>query len=236
MVSSRLRLGGWRSPVVLVVIGLLVVSYVVVGILLNVSGGGNDVFALLALDPDAVLHHGQVWRLLSYGLLHDPSNPFHVLMNALMLFFFGRDLERRYGPARFVAFLVGAVLAGGVAVTAVSPFFHHGAIGFSGAVEACTVVWALQNRNAQVLLFFAVPMRGIHMLWLAVAMWLFDAVSVSNVSAAAHFGGIVFGLAVYFATARRNRISLFVDDLLVKLHLKKRPRLTVVPKNDRWVN
>jgi membrane associated rhomboid family serine protease len=78
--------------------------------------------------------------------------------------------------------------------------------------------------------------KGIYLIAFALLMWLLQAVSLSNTSAAAHLGGIATGFLVYALTARRNRIRLAVDSLLVKLHLKKQPRLTVVPRNDKWVN
>ena len=202
-----------------------------------------DVESLLILDADAVLG-GEVWRLVMYGLLHSLRDPFHLLLNGLMLFFFGRDIEGRFGAARFVGFLLLAVVVGGLFVTA---GFALGigaqfVLGFSAAVEACVVAWALFNRNAPVMLFFAIPMRGIHMLVLALLMWVLQAVGTGPVSASAHLGGIVTGVVTWFLVARRNRIKLF----FMELGKKRGPKLTVVPgsgsgsgsgpKNDRWVN
>jgi hypothetical protein len=79
-------------------------------------------------------------------------------------------------------------------------------------------------------------MRGIHMLALAILMWMMQAVSSTPTSASAHLGGIVTGFVAWALVARRNRIRLFFDELLVKLRLRRGPRLTVVPKKDKWVN
>lgn len=219
------------TPVVVVSLAVLFVMYVATGLVANVMH--IDAEAWLFLDATRVVQ-GEVWRLLSYGLLHSLSDPFHLLLNGLMLWFFGRDIEMRFGPARFVAFLLAAVVVGGLFVTGGwllgvgSPYV----IGFSAAIEACVVAWALFNRDTPVLLFFALPMRGIHMLALALLMWLLQAVGTSPVSASAHLGGIATGLATWFLVARRNRIKLFFADL----GKKRGPKLTVVPKNDRWVN
>lgn len=220
------------TPVVIATMVVLVAMFLVVGFTANVARA-VDLGDLLALDGPRVLQ-GEVWRLVTYGLVHSMVSPFHLLINALLLYMFGRDLEQRFGSAKFFGFNVVAVLVGGLFVMGGwllgigSPYV----IGFSAAVEACIVAWALFNRDAQVMFFFAIPMRGIHMLALAVLNWVLDAVSASPVSASAHLGGIVTGLVAWFVVARRNRIKLFFMELG-----GKKPKLTVVPpKNDRWVN
>lgn len=221
------------TPVVVVTLGVLLLMFLFTGFAANFVPGGARAYELLILDARDVLK-GEVWRLLSYGLLHDLRAPFHLLMNALMLWFFARDIEQRFGSVKFLAFNVIAVLVGGLFVLAGyalgigTPLV----LGYSAAVEACIVAWALFNRDAPVSFFMVLPMRGIHMLVLAVLMWMLDAVSASGNSASAHLGGIITGLVTWFVVARRNRIKLFFMELG-----GKKPKLTVVPpKNDRWVN
>jgi membrane associated rhomboid family serine protease len=225
------------TPVVVVTIVVLLVMYLVSGVATNFVPGGRTVQDLLYLDSSRVLD-GEAWRLLTYGLLHSLMSPFHLLFNALLLWFFARDLEMRFGSLRFLGFLVAGVVVGGLFVvgSALIGIGAGAAIGISAGVEASIVAWALFNRNLPVRLFFMVPIRGIHMLFFAILMWLLEAVSVSDVSASAHAGGIVTGLVTWFLVARRNRLRLFWDELLVKVRLRKGPRLTVVPKKDPWVH
>ena len=227
------------TPVVLVTLVVLLVVYLVTGFVQNFVPAAADIVRLLPLDAEAVLH-GQVWRLATYGLLHSLQDPTHLLFNGLALYFFGRDLEMRFGRGKFIAFLVASVVVGGIFVVAGYQLgIGVGAcIGFSAACEACVVAWALFNRDSQVLLFFALPVRGIYLLVFAVIMWMTQAVSQSPISASAHLGGILTGAVVWLLVARRNRISVFVSDVMMKLRLKKGPKLSVVPrnKNDRWVN
>ena len=150
-----------------------------------------------------------------------------------------RQLEQRWGSWRFLLFVLLGVMAGGLAVVAAG-LLHIGtgaAVGISGACEAVVVTWALFNRDRQVLIFFVAPVKGIWLISFAILMWMLDAVSVSEISAAAHFGGIVFGALAWLVVTRRQRLGLFVDDLLVALRIKKKPRLTIVPKGpDKWVH
>lgn len=232
---GRLRMSG--TPVVLVTLVVLLVMYLVTGFAVSFVPGGAAVHDQLYLSTGKVLD-GQVWRVLTYGLLHSLMSPLHLVFNGLMLWFFARDLEMRLGSARLVVFFLASVLVGGLFVVAagVLGLGTGAAIGFSAAVEASVVAWALFNKNAPVMLFFAIPMRGIHMLGIALLMWLLDAVSASDTSAAAHFGGIVTGFVTWLLMSRRNRLRLFWDELLVKLRLRRGPKLTVVPKKDNWVN
>jgi membrane associated rhomboid family serine protease len=218
------------TPVVVVTLAVLLVMYLGTGFAANFVPGGAQAYELLLLDAREVVGQGQIWRLLSYGVLHNLADPLHLLLNGLMLWFFGRDIELRFGPGRFIAFLVSALLVGGLCVTAgyVLGIGSPLVLGFSAAVEASVVAWALFNRDAPVLLFFALPMRGIHMLALAVLMWMMQAVGTSGVSASAHFGGMLTGLVTWLLVAKRNRLKL--------LFMRRGPKLTVVPPKDRWVN
>ncbi len=229
MVTRRFGRAG-SSPVVVVALLALFAMYVATGLLGKLSHIDAELW--LTLDATRVVQ-GEVWRLFSYGLLHSLRDPLHLLLNGLMLWFFGRDIEVRLGTARFAGFLVLAVVIGGIFVTGgwLLGIGEPYVVGFSAAVEACVVAWALFNKDAPVLLFFALPMRGIHMLVLAVLMWVLQAVGTSPVSASAHLGGIATGVVTWFVVARRNRIKLFFS---------RRPKLTVVPphkgKSDPWMN
>ncbi|MCC7074649.1 MAG: rhomboid family intramembrane serine protease [Deltaproteobacteria bacterium] len=241
MVNVRSRFPGGAWAPTRAVLGLLVALVLIqlaYGFSVNFVRAAAFVFDGMVLTTADVLA-GQVWRLASYGLLHSLMSPMHLAINAMVLFFFGRDLEQRWGSWRFLLFVLLGVMAGGLAVVAAG-LLHIGtgaAVGISGACEAAVVTWALFNRDRQVLIFFVAPVKGIWLISFAILMWMLDAVSVSEISAAAHFGGIVFGALAWFVVARRQRLGLLVDELLVTLRLKKKPRLTIVPKGpDKWVH
>lgn len=238
-VRSSFPRGAWApTRAVLGLLIALLICQLAYGFSVNFIPGIAVVFEGMKLRTADVMG-GEVWRLASYGLLHSLQSPMHLLFNAMMLFFFGRDLEQRWGPWRFLLFVLLGAIAGGIAVVGAG-LLHIGtgaAIGISGAVEAAVVTWALFNRDREVLLFMIAPVRGIWLITFAIAMWMLDAVSVSDISAAAHFGGIVFGALAWLVLTQRNRLRLLADDALVALRLKKKARLTIVPKGpDKWVH
>lgn len=152
-----------------------------------------------ALERSLVLE-GQVWRLLTYAFLHDPSSLWHILFNMLFLWWFGSDMEDLLGPREFLAFYLVAALVGGLA------FMFAGlvgaqdgiCIGASGAVTSVLVLCAFYYPSRIILVFF-----------LPVPIWLFvgfqvaqDAFTFLNrtptsVAVSVHLGGALFGF-LYF--------------------------------------
>lgn len=226
-------------PVTAIILAALLACFIVTGIVVNFVPALANVVTYLPVTTEGVLS-GQVWRLLSYALVHNLADPFHVLFNAMAIFFFGRELEERWGSGRFTVFSLLTILVGGifVVVTGLVMAGHGNAIGASALAEGLIVAWGLTYRDREIRLFFAIPVRGIHMVWLALFMWLMQAVSVSGTSAAAHLGGIVTALILVLAVWRPNAVKLGWSNLLEKLGLKKKQKLYVVPKpsDQKWVN
>ncbi len=111
------------------------VAIIAICFLLFALTSGNDaraqqLFALLCNRPDKV-GHGELWRLLTYALLHDPRNPTHLIVNMLSLYSLGSFLEPMLGRRRMGLLCAVTAVAGGVA----SALFSHAiSVGASGAV------------------------------------------------------------------------------------------------------
>jgi len=111
------------------------VAIIAICFLLFALTSGDDararmVFDLLSNRPDGIARF-EVWRLLSYALLHDPRNPTHLIVNMLSLYSLGSFLEPMLGRRRLGLLCAASALAGGVA----SALLTRGvSIGASGAV------------------------------------------------------------------------------------------------------
>jgi len=119
---------------------------------------GDAFMRALELSPQT-FRQGHVWTLLSYGLLHSPTNFLHIIGNLLALYFLGRELLPYLGTRRFTGVCLGSTLLGGLAWLA-SNWVHGGAvIGASAAVCGLLVVFACLNPDQPVtlLLFFVLP-------------------------------------------------------------------------------
>ncbi len=80
------------------VVGIFVASMIATSVLMAI--GATSILGWLRFSSEAVLR-GEVWRILSYGLVNPPSLWFAVDM--LMIVWFGRELERFFGRPTFVA-------------------------------------------------------------------------------------------------------------------------------------
>ncbi len=229
-------------PITASILVVLVACFILSGLVVNFVPAVAAGVAYLPVTTTDVLN-GQVWRLLTYGLLHDLANPFHLIFNGLMIFFFGRQLEERWSSGRYLFFLFLTVLVGGLFVVAAG-WLRLGtgsALGASGFAEGLIVAWGLTYRDRDVRLMFAVPMKGIHMVWVAVFFWVLDAVSMSPTSAAAHLGGMLTAAFLVLGAWNPNQLKLLWSSVLERVGVKKAPKLYVVPtpskgSDKKWVN
>ncbi|AKT39815.1 uncharacterized protein CMC5_039660 [Chondromyces crocatus] len=227
---------------------------------LNFGDVSNAVLAPFVGDVDKVLH-GQVWRLLTAPLIHDPRNPWHLLTTLMGLYFLGTPLEQRWGAKRTLLFLVGsAAFAYAVQVAATVLVPRVGQAGFYGGlgmVEAVAIAWALAYRNATVRLFFVLPVSGTMLLVFVVAMSVLNLISLRAPPEGliTPFGGMLAGwLFGELSPLRRLLVRLRFRQLQGKSDTLRRmrtssprsrsgPPLRVLPggqksnpKDKRWLN
>src|SRR4029077_14499473 len=93
------------------------------------SGGGGLLFGRA---PNLVLGKFRIWRLVTYMFLHSTSWLSHLLLNMLMLWMFGTEVERVWGTREFVKyyFLCGI----GAAITTCFVFRDSNTIRAWGAI------------------------------------------------------------------------------------------------------
>ena len=228
--SLRRRLGLVTFATLVTCLGLQLLFGIAVNLLR--SQAALDVYAqVFALSPGQLLH-GHVWTLLTYGAVHDLTDPFHVLFNCMGLFYFMPLFEKRYGTRATVRFLLLSVLAGGV-VQSLWQFVHvyalggepAGTVGISAAVVAFVAAFGWQQPNARVQVMFVVPLeaRWLAPLGLFVDFLLF--VSGSRVAFFAHVGGY---LAAWFLIWGRGDPQFVWQRLRLHFGKRKASRLFVV--------
>jgi len=130
------------------------------GIVFLLTGFGQNPrpMSLLWLRPD-LIRQFQVWRMVTYMFAH-ASFP-HVLFNMWGLYVFGRPMEQRLGPTRFMyLYLTSGLVGGGVWLLANWHPQAYPVIGASGAVFGVMMAAAMAFPNQQILLLFPpIPMR-----------------------------------------------------------------------------
>ncbi len=138
-----------------------------------------------------------IWQPVTYMFLH--AGIFHILINLLILWFIGREVEYFIGPKYFARLYLLGGLCGAALWLAFN--FHSPAsvVGASAGVLACVVAFAtlFPDREITLLVFFVLPVRlkAKYLAWGLVALDLIPVLqhSQSNVAHLAHLGGAALG-------------------------------------------
>lgn len=150
----------WRGHAIysahLVAAGLVIAMIVTS---LALFAGANSALGALGFSSAAVLR-GEVWRVLTYGFVNPPSIGF--ALDVVMLIWFGREVEKALGRARFLA-LCGSLWL-------LKPLFFTGTgmwlnTAFSGAALAFPLFVAFATLFPGVPLLFNILAK-----WAAVAL------------------------------------------------------------------
>ncbi len=178
------------------------------------SGAVAIVFEHLVLHPAwgdlRAVWRGEVWQLYTYGWLHSLTSPLHVLFNLLVLWFFGPVLERQWGGRPFFVFyslcLVGAALFTALAALVAPGLFGAPVLGASGAILGLVAAYALTWPHRTIYLWFVLPLRGIHLLWLTIGLdTLFFLTNPQGFAFATHLGGIATAALIVTGMWRPRR-------------------------------
>ncbi len=167
-----------------------------------VHGVNGPVTNWLEIDTDAIIRHGQVWRLLTGTFLHSFAWQ-HIVFNMVIVWWAGSEVESIYGPREFLAFyLASAIVSSAVFVGWDVAFAggHARALGASGAATAVLLLFALHYPNRSILLFFIIPVPALLLVVLYVVFDAFGALGYrpgENIAFTAHLGGAAFGYLYY---------------------------------------
>jgi membrane associated rhomboid family serine protease len=169
----------------------------------------------LILWPPAVSRDNEVYRLLSYGLIHADFQ--HLLFNMITLYFFGRVMEPFYNAALgefgFAIFYVLGLLA------SILPTYakhknnaQYRSLGASGAVSAVLFAFILFQPWALIFVFF-LPVPAILYAVLYVAYTIYsERQGGDNINHSAHLWGAAYGIGFTLILEPRV-VSVFIDAL-----------------------
>lgn len=198
----------WRSPIFILL--FVLTALFLVECFLQVFGNRGSLAPLFGLSYQAVARY-QWWRLFTYEFLHVAPWPFHLLFNAIGLWFFGRSILEALGAARFWQVYLGSGFAGALLELACQRWHPHYEVASTVGASACILGLAgafcflyPQRETCFLFYFFPVRMRSITMFWVLFGLSLFGVIfPYGGVAHAAHLGGLLAGVAY---------VRLFLDD------------------------
>jgi membrane associated rhomboid family serine protease len=181
----------------------LIIVNVVAFLLQEVAG--DALVGSLALWPLGPLF--MPWQLLTYAFLH--GGVMHLAFNMFGVFMFGSDLERVWGPKRYLTMYLVSALTAAIAQLLVAGVTgsQYPTIGASGALFGLLLAYAMMFPNRMIMpLFPPIPMRAPIFVGLYGLLELYLGVTGTQEGVAhfAHLGGMAGGFLLmrFWRTAR----------------------------------
>jgi membrane associated rhomboid family serine protease len=178
-----------RHPeVTLALIAINVVAFLAEGNITITGQPSDSVYVKGALIgsieglPGEGVAHGQWWRIVSGGFLHE--NLLHIGFNMYVLYILGQMLEPVLGRLRFGVIYGVSLLAGSLGALLVSP--HSVTVGASGAVFGMMGAAAVEMRSRQVPIMQS-GVGGLILINLVISFTL------PGISWGGHIGGLIGG-------------------------------------------
>lgn len=190
-------LGGLLPPIVKKLI-LINVAVFVLSFFLELLAPrlGVAFVRFFAVVPEQVAFRAHLWQLVTYMFLH--GGAWHLLINMLVLWMFGSDLERDWGRRRFLTFYFLTGIGAGLFNVVVSLATGRGAaatIGASGAIYGILLAFGLLYPNRPILIIpfpVTIPAK-IYVLVIGGITFLSSLGASGGISHITHLGGMLFG-------------------------------------------
>ncbi len=162
-----------------------------------------QVVEYFALWPTRVAY--MPWQFVTAIFLHGGFD--HYLVNMIVLFFFGGELERRVGSGKYLEIFLVSGIAGNLGYLAFCYATHsfYPALGASGAIYGVMAALAIIAPEIKVLLFFFIPLsiRVALLLFILYNLLSMPFSSATGIAYSAHLAGILTGLYYGYRIGRR---------------------------------
>ena len=212
-ITAKIAGGTIRSPVRATMFLVLLFGFAFIGQTAThevpkvpgVAARPSGLTEALELDVNRTLD-GEVWRIVSYALVHHPWNIFHIIVTLVFLVWIGHQVEDLYGSKEYLAYFFVGTLLGGVAyliigaITGNSPPLR----GPSGAVTAVLVLFALHypTRTMSFRFFIPIPVWLYVVIYAGVDIFGLAGGHVNPALVSVHLAGAAFAFVYHTYTLR----------------------------------
>jgi rhomboid protease GluP len=184
---------------------ILLAAIVIIWILMSLAGGSTSVPVLIRFGANygPLILEGEFWRLFTSMFLH--IGLMHLAFNAYALFAFGLEMERVYGPDRFIIIYILSGLFGSLA-----SFASRGpnvlSAGASGAIFGIIgmnlAYFYLHREN-----FGQFGRQRMMNTLVIIGLNLFFGFTIPGIDNMAHVGGLIVGLVLGYGLAPRYKVA-----------------------------
>jgi len=137
----------------------------------------------------------QPWQLVTYSFLH--ANVLHLFFNMFALYMFGGELERLFGPKRYLNLYFASVITAAITqliVSGISGGEPYPTVGASGGIFGLLLAYGLYFPNRTIILLIPpipLPARLFVILYGALELYLGVTGTQEGVAHFAHLGGML---------------------------------------------
>lgn len=185
---------------------------------------------------------GYIWQLFTYQFLH--GDLLHILINCVVLYFFGRAIEEYLGRIAFLKiYFISGILGGVLQLLYIKMFAPPelamkvsvvgASAGVFGLIAAFATLFPEQQLTTLIALIIPITMRAKYLLLVEILITIYGLIFPTSVVAhAAHLGGIIFGV---FYIRWGIRLESYLRSLKIK-KTNKKPHYVTVPevKTIKW--
>jgi len=179
---------------------------------------GTDRFtSLFWLYPPFAIGKLWLWQFVTYMFLHSISDPWHIVINMLVLWMFGSEVERAMGTKKFLTMYFSAGIFAGIFCCLFTP--GSPILGASGAIFAIEVAFAMFFPNTTVI-FFVFPIKAKYLVMIFAGITILNCIipSGGNIAHFAHLGGLLYG---FLFVRYEPRFSNYIMTWQVQQHEKE---------------
>ncbi len=146
--------------------------------LLDSFSNGTTLSGLLYFSLDTVAR-GQLWRIVTFVLIPDAGGVFSLLISCYFYYWIGGTLERQWGTAKFTCYYLGGMLLTllGTVIVSLITRVSIPLVGASYVNFAMFLAFAALWPDAQVLLFFIIPIRIKYLAYIDLAFFAWNIIS-----------------------------------------------------------
>lgn len=174
-------------------IKLLVSINFVIFILQTLSSQETILFRLFGIVPKYTWSQLMLWQPFTYLFFH--GGIWHVLINMLVLWMFGSELEMMWGRKSFFKYYFLTGIGSGIVTILFNVNSQIPVVGASGAIYGILLAYGLMFPNRLVYIYFLFPVRVKYFVIFIGVVAFFSSINQgnSNISHLTHLSGMAIG-------------------------------------------
>jgi len=172
-------------------IKLLILINAAVFFIGELTGISYALSSLFGIVPYAAWSQLHIWQPVTYLFLH--GSMMHILMNMLVLWMFGSELEMAWGKRYFMRFYFITGIGAGLLTILFQPFSTIPVIGASGAIYGVLLAYGMRYPEREVLIYFLFPIKVKYMVTIIGLIAFMSSLSPQgdNIAHFTHLSGMI---------------------------------------------